>query len=86
MNNDNNELANFNEIFDDHFDINVSANDTEILPVIGMQCMVSCTHLRYTQDFISGLMQDCSNSSALATELLQSCAKPPTRCRAYVAS
>ena len=43
MNNDNNELANINVSFDDHFDINVSANDTEILPVIGVQCMVSCT-------------------------------------------
>ena len=27
-------------------------------------------------DKINGLVQDCSNSSALAMELLQSCAKP----------
>ena len=27
-------------------------------------------------DFIDGLVQDCSNSSALAMELLQSCTKP----------
>ena len=26
--------------------------------------------------YIDGLAQDCSNSSALAMELLQSCAKP----------
>ena len=38
---------------------------------------------------INGLVQDCSNSSALAMELLQSCAKPSTltqaagRLRAY---
>ena len=30
-----------------------------------------------TENFdIDGLVQDCSNSSALAMELLQSCAKP----------
>ena len=27
-------------------------------------------------DHVDGLVQDCSNSSALAMELLQSCAKP----------
>ena len=27
-------------------------------------------------DYINGLMQDCSNSSASAVELLQSCTKP----------
>ena len=29
---------------------------------------------------IDGLVQDCSNSSVLAMELLQSCAKPLTLC------
>ena len=29
-------------------------------------------------DDIDGLVQDCSNSSALAMELLQSCTKPST--------
>ena len=29
------------------------------------------------KEYIDGLVQDCSNSSALAMELLQSCAKPP---------
>ena len=28
------------------------------------------------QIYIDGLVQDCSNSSALAMELLQSCTKP----------
>ena len=28
------------------------------------------------KEYIDGLVQDCSNSSALAMELLQSCAKP----------
>ena len=31
------------------------------------------------KDHIDGLVQDCSNPSALAQELLQSCIKPPTR-------
>ena len=30
------------------------------------------------RDDIDGLVEDCSNSSALAMELLQSCTKPPT--------
>ena len=30
----------------------------------------------YAVEYIDGLLQDCSNSSALATELLQSCTKP----------
>ena len=30
----------------------------------------------FDRDYIDGLVQDCSNSSALAMELLQSCAKP----------
>ena len=30
----------------------------------------------YVQAYIDGLLQDCSNSSALAMELLQSCTKP----------
>ena len=28
------------------------------------------------EDYVDGLVQDCSNSSALAVELLQSCTKP----------
>ena len=35
---------------------------------------------------INGLAQDCSNSSALAMELLQSCAKPSTYFIHYLAS
>ena len=30
----------------------------------------------YYLDYVDGLVQDCSNSSALAMALLQSCAKP----------
>ena len=30
----------------------------------------------FVQDRVNGLAQNCSNSSALALELLQSCAKP----------
>ena len=33
---------------------------------------------------IDGLMQDCSNSSALAMELLQYCTKPSTSTQAYI--
>ena len=33
-----------------------------------------CSHAGVV--YIHGLVQDCSNSSALAMELLQSCAKP----------
>ena len=38
---------------------------------------------RYSQDKydIDGLVQDCSNSSALAMELLQPCTKPPIWCK-----
>ena len=32
------------------------------------------------QDYFNDLVQDCSNSSALAMELLQSCTKPSTCC------
>ena len=31
---------------------------------------------KHFQDYIYGLVQDCSNSSALAMELLQACTKP----------
>ena len=31
---------------------------------------------KYSIQYINGLVQDCSNSSALAMELLQSCTKP----------
>ena len=42
-----------------------------ISPVIGMYFLgIAVVH-------IDGLAQDCSNSSALAMELLQSCTKPP---------
>ena len=49
-----------------------------------MRCQGSCniTHIfliiapMIFVDYIDGLVQDCSNSSALAVELLQSCAKP----------
>ena len=30
----------------------------------------------HSDDYVDGLVQHCSNSSALAMELLQSCAKP----------
>ena len=34
------------------------------------------TQDRYLMPYIDGLVQDCSNSIALAMELLQSCMKP----------
>ena len=34
------------------------------------------TSIRGAQDDINGLVQDCSNSTVLAMELLQSCTKP----------
>ena len=36
-----------------------------------------------TQHYIDGLVQDGSNSSALAIELLQSCTKPSIWCLQY---
>ena len=33
--------------------------------------------IQLTNAYIDGLVQDCSNSSALAMELLQSCTEPP---------
>ena len=35
-----------------------------------------CTHIIVADLYVDGLAQDCSNSSALTMELLQSCAKP----------
>ena len=35
--------------------------------------VIVCTEFN---DYFDGLVQDCSNSSVLAMELLQSCAKP----------
>ena len=37
-----------------------------------------CWHCVSLYQYIDGLVQDCSNSSALALELLQSCTKPST--------
>ena len=37
---------------------------------------ISIIKIRWLWDHLDGLAQDCSNSSALAMELLQSCAKP----------
>ena len=50
-----------------------------------IQCSISVGIYQHTDagwcihtsvDYINGLLQDCSNSSALAMELLQSCTKP----------
>ena len=39
-----------------------------------MLCDSTCSYiLKYVKVNIDGLVQDCSNSSALAMELLQSC-------------
>ena len=41
-----------------------------------MSCVrIYSARLRIAVDYIDGLVQDCSNSSALAMELLQSCTK-----------
>ena len=37
---------------------------------------LACTKILLNCFHIDGLVQDCSNSSALAMELLQSCTKP----------
>ena len=37
---------------------------------------MECNHLSMSLLHIDGLVQDCSNFSALAIELLQSCTKP----------
>ena len=39
-----------------------------------------CNKRRSEQVHIEGLAQDCSNSSVLAVELLQSCTKPSIYC------
>ena len=36
----------------------------------------SAMQLSPEREYLDGLVQDCSNSSALAMELLQSCTKP----------
>ena len=46
------------------------ASDEQVL----QGCMTSQGHKEIT--YVNGLVQDCSDSSALAMELLQSCTKP----------
>ena len=43
-------------------------------------CIKAATHQATHLPHIQGLRQDCSNSSALAMELLQSCANPSKPC------
>ena len=42
----------------------------------GNMLIIFVSHVHKPYHDIDGLVQDCSNSSALAMELLQSCAKP----------
>ena len=42
--------------------------------------LTQADEIRFGATYINGLAQDCSNSSALAMELLQTCTKPST-CR-----
>ena len=54
---------------------------TRVLVLLTIQLFIEqhqlrVAHCRIPQHHIDGLMQDCSNSSALAMELLQSCTKP----------
>ena len=44
--------------------------------LLWFETTVTFTHI--LQDHFDGLVQDCSISSALAMEILQSCTKPPT--------
>ena len=53
----------------------VLANDKENIKVSHYWPSERATHCQYTQ-YISGLVQDCSNSIADALGLLQSCTKP----------
>ena len=43
---------------------------------IRTQAQQNCVHIMQDILHIDGLVQDCSNSSAIAMELLQSCSKP----------
>ena len=43
---------------------------------IGDKPLAESMLTRFTDAYIDGLVQDCSNFSALAMELLQSCTKP----------
>ena len=47
-----NEFVNFTESYAVHFHIYGPSNLTEMVSVIDMEGMVSCTHLRYTQDYL----------------------------------
>ena len=40
------------------------------------RCGINWKRSMWYRDYIDGLVQDCSNSSALAVELLQSCTEP----------
>ena len=41
-----------------------------------VQCIPTSLSIYFVMEYIDGLVQDCSNSSVLAMELLQSCIKP----------
>ena len=44
--------------------------------VYGTEISFTSVPIGYIKRYINGLVQDCSNSSALAMELLPSCTKP----------
>ena len=47
------ELANSTESYGGHFDIKIPSKFTHIVPVIGMDGMMSRTHLRYTRNYLA---------------------------------
>ena len=51
--------------------IGMSGSNSEIIVMVKRQCPAIFSPVQ-----IDSLVQDCSNSSALAMELLQSCTKP----------
>ena len=48
-----NESMNFIEGYDRYFDIDGPSNLIEMVPVVGMEGMVSSTRLRYTRDYLT---------------------------------
>ena len=63
-----------------------TGSENGIWPLSSQPChfpWINADYKPFNQDDFDGLAKDCSNSSALAMELLQFCAKPPT-CLNYI--
>ena len=65
------------DLFNPWINIQITLLSTVLNPQLQKFCVISYVmKICNERDKINGLVQDCSNSSALAVELLQSCTEP----------